>query len=75
MLAFIWLMPIAWLLLTSFSTDKGVNFTRFVPESFTLANYTSILFQPDSVAQFPRWFMNTPDCGLLQLRDFHLLLC
>ena len=58
-LAFIWLMPIAWLLLTSFSTDKGVNFTRFVPESFTLANYTSILFQPDSVAQFPRWFMNT----------------
>ena len=37
-LAFIWLMPIAWLLLTSFSTDKGVNFTRFVPESFTMWN-------------------------------------
>ena len=28
LLAFIWLVPIAWLLLTSFSTDKGINFTR-----------------------------------------------
>ena len=59
LLAFIWLVPIAWLLLTSFSTDKGVNFTRFVPESFTMWNYVSVLMEPDSVAQFPRWFMNT----------------
>ena len=59
LLAFIWLVPIAWLLLTSFSTDKGINFTRFVPESFTMWNYVSIMTQPDSVAQFPRWFMNT----------------
>ena len=59
LLAFIWLVPIAWLLLTSFSTDKGINFTRFVPEGFTLWNYISIMAEPDSVAQFPRWFMNT----------------
>ena len=59
LLAFIWLVPIAWLLLTSFSTDKGINFTRFVPEGFTLWNYISIMTAPDSVAQFPRWFMNT----------------
>ena len=59
LLAFIWLVPIAWLLLTSFSTDKGINFTRFVPEGFTMWNYVSIMTQPDSVAQFPRWFMNT----------------
>ena len=58
LLAFIWLVPIAWLLLTSFSTDKGINFTRFVPEGFTLWNYVSIMTEPDSVAQFPRWFMN-----------------
>ena len=42
LLAFIWLVPIAWLLLTSFSTDKGINFTRFVPESFTMWNYVKI---------------------------------
>lgn len=58
-LAAVWLLPIVWLVLTSFSTDKGINFTRFVPEDFTLNNYISVLFQPDSVAQFPRWFMNT----------------
>ena len=39
LLAFIWLVPIAWLLLTSFSTDKGINFTRFVPEGFTHQHY------------------------------------
>lgn len=55
----IWLVPILWLVLTSFSVDKGINFKNFVPVGFTLANYTSILFEPDSVAQFPRWFMNT----------------
>ena len=59
LLAYIWLVPIAWLLLTSFSTDKGINFTRFVPESFTMWNYVSIMTQPASVAQFPRWFMNS----------------
>ena len=58
-LAVIWLVPIAWLVLTSFSTDKGINFKNFVPEGFTLWNYTNILFSSDTVTQFPRWFMNT----------------
>ena len=59
LLCFIWLVPIFWLVLTSFSTDKGVNFYQFFPQGYTLWNYMSILFEPDSVAQFPRWFMNT----------------
>lgn len=59
LLAFIWLVPIFWLLVTSFSTDKGINFKTFFPEGYTLWNYTAVLFQSDSVSQFPRWFMNT----------------
>lgn len=59
LLSFIWLVPIFWLLVTSFSTDKGINFKTFFPEGYTLWNYSAILFQSDSVAQFPRWFMNT----------------
>ncbi len=59
LLAAIWLVPIVWLVLTSFSTDQGVNFRRFVPEGFTLWNYSALLFGADTVAQFPRWFMNT----------------
>ena len=59
LLSFIWLVPIFWLLVTSFSTDKGINFKTFFPAGYTLWNYFAILFQSDSVAQFPRWFMNT----------------
>lgn len=58
-LALIWLVPIIWLVLTSFSTTKGINYTTFVPEEFTLWNYTSMLFEPDTVAQMPRWMANT----------------
>ena len=46
------------LLVTSFSTDRGINFRRFFPVGYTLDNYINILFHSDSVAQFPRWFMN-----------------
>ena len=59
MLAGIWLVPILRLLVTSFSTDRGINVRRFFPASYTISNYVNILFHPDSVAQFPRWFTNT----------------
>lgn len=52
-------MPILWLLVTSFSTDRGINMRRFFPASYTVSNYVNILFHPDSVAQSPRWFTNT----------------
>ena len=47
------------LLVTSFSTDRGINVRRFFPASYTVSNYVNILFHPDSVAQSPRWFTNT----------------
>ena len=59
LLAGIWLVLILWLLVTSFSTDRGINVRRFFPASYTVSNYVNILFRPDSVAQFPRWFTNT----------------
>ena len=58
-LAAVWLVPIVWLVATSFSGYRGINFTTFFPESYTLDNYTNVLFHPDSVAQFPQWFVNT----------------
>ncbi|MCD7826077.1 MAG: ABC transporter permease subunit [Clostridiaceae bacterium] len=57
-LAVVWLIPIAWLLLTSFSDYPGVNISHFFPEEYSLENYSK-LFHPDTVAQFPRWFTNT----------------
>lgn len=57
-LAFIWLIPIVWLVCTSFSSSSGMNTSTFFPEEWSIVNYIK-LFHPDSVAQFPQWFMNT----------------
>lgn len=58
-LAVIWLIPIVWLVATSFSGYDGMNTSRFFPDTYSVRNYTRMLFQPDTVSQFPRWFMNT----------------
>lgn len=57
-LAFIWLVPIIWLLCTSFSAYEGMNTSTFFPEQWSITHYIK-LFHPDSVAQFPKWFLNT----------------
>lgn len=58
-LAFIWLIPIIWLLVTSFSAYTGMNTSTFFPKEWSIANYKNLLFAADTVAQFPKWFMNT----------------
>jgi arabinogalactan oligomer/maltooligosaccharide transport system permease protein len=58
-LALFWLIPIIWLIANSFSVDQGVNIRQFFPETWTLENYKALFFQPDTVANFPRWFLNT----------------
>lgn len=58
-LAVIWIIPIVWLVATSFSGYDGMNTSRFFPETWSLSNYTRILFEPDTVSQFPIWFKNT----------------
>ena len=58
-LAFIWLIPILWLVVTSFSAYTGMNTSTFFPEKWSVVNYKNLLFSADSVAQFPNWFKNT----------------
>lgn len=57
-LAFIWLIPIVWLVCTSFSDYSGMNTSTFFPKVWSLKHY-SLLFDQNSVNQFPTWFMNT----------------
>ena len=59
LLAAFWLIPIVWLVVTSFGIDKGPNIRTFFPAGWTLDNYRTLLFGVDTVAQFPRWFANT----------------
>lgn len=55
----IWLIPIVWIVLTSFSTDPGINIRNFFPDGYTIANYKNLIFGSDTVSQFPNWFKNT----------------
>lgn len=57
-LSFVWLLPIAWLILNSFREEKGA-FTKYIfPKGYTLSNYTR-LFTETHLFNYPRWFMNT----------------
>lgn len=58
-LAVIWITPIVWLIVTSFSGYDGMNTSRFFPETWSIRNYTRMLFEPDTVSQFPSGFKNT----------------
>jgi len=59
-LSIFWLIPIIWLILSSFSEFQGMNMRAFIPESFSLDAYRLLLFDTgDTVARFPVWFMNT----------------
>ena len=64
MLAFVWLLPIIWLVVTTFSTQKGINTNHFFPEHWTLANYHQLFFEPDAAANFPAWFKNSMIIGI-----------
>lgn len=58
-LACIWLVPILWMVLNSFSTATGMITSRFFPAGYTLDNYINLLFNPGGSARFPTWFKNT----------------
>ena len=68
-LSFIWLIPIFWVILTSFRAEKGSYVSTFFPKSYTLANYVK-LFTDTSILNFPQMFLNT----LIQVRAVTLLL-
>lgn len=57
-LAVIWLIPIIWLVCTAFSAQDGMNTSTFFPAKWSVKHFIQ-LFQPDTVNQFPIWFMNT----------------
>ena len=54
-LAFIWLVPIIWLVCTSFSAYSGMNTSTFFPKEWSITNYLKLFH---------------PDC-MLYLCDFH----
>ncbi len=57
-LAFIWVLPIFWVVLTSFRAEKGSYVTTFFPQSYTFNNYKK-LFTDTTILNFPLMFKNT----------------
>ena len=57
-LVVIWVLPILWVILTSFRLERGSYVTTFFPKNLTLDNYL-LLFTDIGVLNFPRMFMNT----------------
>ena len=57
-LSVIWVLPIIYVILTSFREESGSYKSYIWPRGFTLDNYTN-LFHGNSNIDFSRWFMNT----------------
>ena len=57
-LALIWVFPIVWVTLSSCRAEKGSYVSTFLPQSYTLDNYTK-LFSDTTILNFPHMFMNT----------------
>lgn len=56
--AIIWIMPLAWLIMTSFRGETQVYIPYIFPKEWTFDNYIR-LFTDTSVVNYPRWFLNT----------------
>ena len=57
-LAVIWIIPIAWVVMESFNANPGPYNPSFFPEEYTLDNYIQ-LFTDTHILNFPKMFMNT----------------
>ena len=57
-LAIIWLLPILWIVLTSFRAEPSAYTLTFLPQGYTINNYVKLLTD-HNVLDFPRMFANT----------------
>lgn len=57
-LSFIWVLPIFYVILTSFREEGGSYKSYIWPKGFTLDNYKE-LFAGNSIINFNQWFINT----------------
>lgn len=56
--AVIWVLPLLWLVMTSFRGETSVYIPYIIPKEWTFDNYIK-LFTDTSVINYPRWFLNT----------------
>ena len=57
-LGIIWILPLLWIILTSFRAEAGSYTSYFWPKGFTINNYVNLLTK-DQQFKFTHWFLNT----------------
>ena len=57
-LSIIWVLPIVYVILTSFRAESGTYKSYIIPKGFTFDNYIN-LFADNQLLDFKRWFVNT----------------
>lgn len=57
-MSFIWIIPIAWLVIIAFRAEPGAWTPYIMPKGYTISNFTK-LFTDTTLFNYPRWFMNT----------------
>ena len=57
-LSILWMLPVFWLLISSFRKESGAYTPYLWPKAFTFDNYIR-LFNDTRLFNFPRWIMNT----------------
>lgn len=57
-LSVIWVLPIVYVILTSFRKELGTYKSYIIPKEFTLNNYIN-LFADNQILDFKQWFINT----------------
>lgn len=57
-LSILWVLPIVYVVLTSFRKEGGTYKSYIIPKEFTLDNYIN-LFKDNSMLDFKQWFFNT----------------
>ena len=57
-LSIVWLLPVAWLILSALRLEPGAYTTYILPKGITLSNFTR-LFTETKPFNFPQWYKNT----------------
>ena len=58
-LAIVWLFPIVWIVLVSFTKNSTGFVDTIIPDNFTIDNYVSLLKNENGVFPFVNWLVNT----------------
>lgn len=59
LLAVLWILPLAWLIMMSFSGEGRVFMDHVIPNAWTVENYVKLFTETSGAVNYLQWFINT----------------